>query len=221
MRSMKQIWILVAAGFFLFSFPSRAQVLLEASTFGTMFGISRYSLYRCYSTRILVGTNHTTRTYTEYPYYLSTTLYYQGIFEFNITNTAIPISLMTENNFEARLYNVDGEPAHGRGTIQINLYDLADDSEDDKISEKDYSNILDAAPIVTSSYNVNGSCGSFSKVDVTDQLRRDLFGPGSGDKTTGFIMINEPASLSDGIFYYQQLKEALQDLVWVEGYEKV
>ncbi len=109
-----------------------------------------------------------------------------GVFEFDIAG--LPTSAMTTHNWTARLNSIN-TTGSGSGDMSIELFDLNDLREDAAISHQDYAAIAGRA-IAQRSYSAPGGLNApLTDIDVTAQLRRDLFGLGAGDSTTGFILI--------------------------------
>ncbi|MCD4653969.1 hypothetical protein K8T06_08530 [bacterium] len=105
--------------------------------------------------------------------------YTQGILEFDIQNTkdgaAFPPPGMTENNWTARLVDMD---CIQHGGANIGLYDLQDHFEDGNITTSEFE--------AYSELIVEGI--QFDEIDVTEVLRHDLFGSGTGGITSGFLL---------------------------------
>lgn len=109
-----------------------------------------------------------------------------GVFEFDIAG--LPTSAMTTHNWTARLNSIN-TTGGGSGELDIALFDLKDLQEDAAISHQDYAAITGDA-IAQRNYSAPGGLNApLTDLDVTAQLRRDLFGFGAGDDTTGFVLI--------------------------------
>lgn len=114
-----------------------------------------------------------------------------GVIEFSIGFTTggapFPLPEMTEYNFAAMLTGMQVEFAYFEGSpCCIELWDLDDDTEDGGISANDWMNqgreiveLLDRVPVIGQ---------ILDPVDVTETLRRDLFGQGSAGTTSGFYL---------------------------------
>ncbi len=131
--------------------------------------------------------------YNGYPYnhiwsYDRTRFFYDGVLEFDIAEFQPYLeTLMTSGNWTARLNNLTVTGGFGAGAQNvIDLCDLNDSQEDGGISENDYH--ASRQDITTLWQTIPGSGASASGIDVTEILRRDLFGEGQGDLTTGFIL---------------------------------
>jgi len=182
--------ILIIAAGIIYSSASAAQIVLKPSSFGAV--TKRAGDYKSVKVQDSVIKAGNSRNVIYYDVgYTSTVTSVQGILEFDLNAPELPVSLMTENNFRAKVYNLHGVPFDTSGWTYIALLDLGDDSEDDRISKEDFDSIEgDDAGIAQRSFSIKGSCASFGRVDVTSALRRDLFGRGSEQSTTGFILIS-------------------------------
>ncbi len=114
---------------------------------------------------------------------------YQGIIEFNLVAAGLPTTAMTADNWTAKLNSVNTTSANGTGTMTIQLWDLGDSTEDNAITIADHDNTIGTV-IDTSTHTFNGTPMQFHDVDVTAELKRDLFGAGTGQQTSGFILLN-------------------------------
>jgi len=183
--------ILIVAAGLVYSSAAAAQIVLRPSSFGTV--TKRPGAYKRVNVQDSVIKAGKSRNVSYYDTcgYTSTVYSVQGVLEFNLDDPELPVSLITENNFSAKMYNLHGVPFDTSAWTYIALLDLGDDSEDDRISKEDFDSIEgDDAGIAQRSFSIEGSCASFSRVDVTYALRRDLFGRGSKQSTSGFILIS-------------------------------
>jgi len=146
---------------------------------------------------IKVGRNQNVTTYTTtttwydpdpFPVRWTNSIDYHGILEFNLG--WLPHPQMTANNFTARLKDLDVADggAAASGTLPINIFDLQDPQENNAISSGDFAANPGAALALSIHQFGGGPAASFDNVDVTAVLRNDLFGGGTGQSTTGFIL---------------------------------
>jgi hypothetical protein len=71
--------------------------------------------------------------------------------------------------------------------LEVMLYDLRDTSEDGQVSEDDYLNFYQ--PEILTLFEYMPPIGTtYNDLDVTDTVYRDLFGAGSGEDYTGFVL---------------------------------
>jgi len=108
-----------------------------------------------------------------------------GVLEFELDGFDMPAS-MTSLNFTARLLGLAGTPDSSSADLSVFLFDLADAQEDGLITEADLGaartdDALNAAPMANGAFPEDG-------IDVTDALRWDLFGDGTRDVSTGFVL---------------------------------
>jgi hypothetical protein len=112
-----------------------------------------------------------------------------GIVEFDLAG--LPAAWMTASNFAATLkgLSVISSSSVNLPAMPVNLFDLADGAEDGVIDPAggDFAQALGGA-ITTRTHTFGGAPANFNKINVTAQLRRDLFGAGTGQPTTGFIL---------------------------------
>ncbi len=113
-----------------------------------------------------------------------------GILEFRIDQTAggtpFPLPGMTENNWEAHLNGLVLEEGPEGVLFQLQMVDQSDTCEDGAIIETDFDCGEDFVATVFDTIPDAGT--EIDPIDVTSQLRRDLFGAGTGDATSGFIL---------------------------------
>ncbi len=131
------------------------------------FSYSRYSLTYAH------GPSSTQWQYFNYKYN-------HGILEFDLAQTqsgaTFPPSQMTAYNWTARLVDLECLAYNGE---DVELFDLRDEYEDGVVTESEFNRRLD---LIAEGIQ-------FEDIDITEILRRDLFGPGSGGVTSGFLFI--------------------------------
>ncbi len=115
--------------------------------------------------------------------------YVQVAVEFNLQGgtMTLPTVDMTSNNFTARLSGLTATDSWGTGSLNIDLYDMGDGTEDGNVYYNDF-NSTQGALIESSVHVIPGTPAKFDNVDVTEALRNDLFGGGSAD-FSGFILL--------------------------------
>ena len=111
---------------------------------------------------------------------------WQGMIEFDLQSVEIPTSFTT-SNFTARLVGVSGQAATDSVSLSVDLYDMADENEDLLIQEVDYFNNDDGVVSINGDPYINGEFEN-GEIDVTAQLRADLFGDSAAGVSTGFIL---------------------------------
>jgi len=142
--------------------------------------------------------------------------YLRGMFEFVFPTTGVfPPASMTANNFRAKLnLLIDWEHMTDyatTGSMTIELHDMPDSHEDGDMLVDDYG--IDGGLIATRQHVffsipdggiVDGAIpdgavlAEFINVNVTAALRRDLFGAGMGQPSTGFVLKSiDPTPLPD------------------------
>jgi len=122
----------------------------------------------------------------------TTFLFTHGIMEFFVDQTTaggpMPCPGMTPYNWSAHLAGLTVITASDPGDwLYCRLYDMKDSAEDAVINYED----IDAATggYINQLFDHIPPVGTvFDPIDVTDALRRDLFGEGAGDATTGFTL---------------------------------
>lgn len=122
-----------------------------------------------------------------------------GIIEFDANQTAcggiLPTADMTEHNWTARLCNLEVVTARHTSNnffsypFVCDLHGLPDFREDCEIEFDEWQSHSGFIRHLFSDAPDPGTV--YTDIDVTDQLRNDLFGPGSTDLTTGFILKTE------------------------------
>ncbi len=117
----------------------------------------------------------------------------QACLEFNILSTVsgeiLPTEHMTEFNWNALLNNLMITQVNGAGETQdLFLYDMHDDCEDGLLETVDFACVTDIKSHLYSTIPESGTV--LTEIDVTEMLRNDLFGSGTGQDTTGFVMIS-------------------------------
>ena len=128
---------------------------------------------------------------------------WQGAFEFDLG--AVDLTGLTTNNFSANLKGLMGAPFPTNASISlsIDIYDMADSQEDLVIDTDDWSSAETALSITVDPY-INGDFDA-SGINVTEQLRADLFGSDTSGASTGFILV---ASGSTGFVRFADIANA-------------
>lgn len=112
-----------------------------------------------------------------------------GVLEFNIDQTTggnpFPLPGMTENNWVAQLEGIVVESGPVGVQLQVNLFNIEDGCEDGAVTDQDYDCGQNFIKTVFNSIPTAGT--EIRSIDVTDQLRQDLFGPDSAGATSGFL----------------------------------
>jgi len=180
-------WILVLGilGLLTLSGAAQAQTVinLSPSAAGTVKHTDSPSIYSTSTTFMIVGKGSRR---------------FQGVIEFGIPTTGL--EAMTTSNFTAKLNNLGITGYTGIGTMAINLWDLADSTEDGDIKVSDYNNTTGGI-IATQVHHFGGVWANFNNVDVTSQVRNDLFGSGTGQPTMGFILIAPSPGAAQVVFF--------------------
>lgn len=130
---------------------------------------------------------------------------HHGVLEFSLEEMVLPESF-TADNFTAHLKGVMGAPASSNVVLDVDLFDMSNDQEDFVISEEDYD-IFNEVPVTSESVE-NGAFPE-EGIDVTAQLRADLFGDDSTGISTGFILM---ASGGTGIIGFSGIEDAYIEL---------
>ncbi|HPQ42200.1 MAG TPA: hypothetical protein PLV45_17650, partial [bacterium] len=117
---------------------------------------------------------------------------WRGIIEFNLTTIGGIHQLPTENmqslNWSAWITGLTVEDAVNPGLgLTLRMFDLSDECEDGTIGTPDYSGSTDQITTLFTSTPDSGTL--LNNVNVTTALRNDLFGPGQGNASTGFILV--------------------------------
>jgi len=90
---------------------------------------------------------------------------------------------MTPSNWTAKIDSIILNYRHDAGQdMAMEIYDLDDDKENGNVDIYDYDSYREQ--ITTLSGET-----TFNDIDITDVLRRDLFGEGAGDLTSGFLFL--------------------------------
>jgi len=99
---------------------------------------------------------------------------------------SVPTTQMTPYNWTAKIDNIVVEnPVHVGQFMPVDLFDLNDISEDGWITRDDYDSRFEH---ITNLFEIIPEEGTiYNDIDITAALRRDLFGAGAGDPTTGFL----------------------------------
>lgn len=111
---------------------------------------------------------------------------WQGMIEFDLQNVEMPTSFTT-SNFTARLVGISGQAATDGVSLSIDLFDMADANEDFVIQEADYFDNDGQMVSINGDPYINGEFES-GEIDVTAQLRADLFGNSTVGASSGFIL---------------------------------
>ncbi len=113
-----------------------------------------------------------------------------GVLEFNIDQTAggdpFPVPWMTENNWVAYLDGLVVDYGTAGVQLQVDLFDMDDGDEDGAVTETDFNAGQQFIQNLFNSIPPDGT--EIDQIDVTEQLREDLFGASSPGSTSGFIL---------------------------------
>ena len=114
-----------------------------------------------------------------------------GILEFKIDQTVngkeFPTENMTQDNWVAKITGVEVTDAYSVGdTMFVDIFDQDDDQEDGLLTLDDYDAYGSYVHSLFMTIPPEGT--KFAPIDVTSELRRDLFGSGMGDETSGFYL---------------------------------
>ncbi|HPQ39861.1 MAG TPA: hypothetical protein PLV45_05760 [bacterium] len=190
---------------------SQAQIVLAPQATGTAIHRWERSFYvnwmqittRFYSTEtydvatpgIWAGYTGSSSFYSEYPIssWWCNRNWLHGIIEFNILETIdgnpFPTAAMTPYNWTAQLKGMIVESGGSTGP-GATLYDLGDACENGAVQTDDFDCILaESTPVITFTVPPDGS--ELGSIDITAILRRDLFGAGSGDPTSGLLLTSD------------------------------
>jgi hypothetical protein len=116
-----------------------------------------------------------------------------GALEFNL-GPAMPPAF-TSKDFTARLDGLTVTTSYATGAmdpLNVDLFNMPDDDEDGVIDVGDFQGKL-GKRIARGTHNFGGVPADFNNIDVTCEVRNDLFGAGQTD-FSGFILI--PARVS-------------------------
>lgn len=117
-----------------------------------------------------------------------------GIMEFNIQETTMgrtfPLPEMTTYNWFAQLVGLIVDDVSNPGPLTVKLYDLHDAQENGQITAAD-ANAEFGDPISLIYTETPSTGAKLTPVNVTEQLRRDLFGVGNNNLTSGLILKTE------------------------------
>jgi hypothetical protein len=120
----------------------------------------------------------------------------QGVIEFYLDPASVPTVNMTANNFTARLDGMSVNNSYAYiSSMNVMLYDMLDVSEDGVVKLNDLRSKQGGAissPLHVFSDPDPANHANFDNVDVTAEVRNDLFGAGAGEDFTGFIFIANP-----------------------------
>ena len=110
--------------------------------------------------------------------------HHKGVLEFDLAGAAFPGS-MTPSNFRARLRGLIALST--TAVHNIELFDLADSAEDGDIDTNDWLVSESISPVSLNSVVSDGNL-VFDDVDVTEQIRWDLFGDADDNLLSGFVL---------------------------------
>ncbi len=127
----------------------------------------------------------------------------RGALEFSLEN--VPESITT-NNFTAKLVGISGQPTSTSVSLSVDLFDMTDDQEDLIITEEDYDVDISAISINGDPF-INGEFED-GTIDVTEQLRADLFGEGADRVSTGFILMASGEADMTGLVAFPGIADA-------------
>ena len=118
-----------------------------------------------------------------------------GVLEFNIDQTAggdpFPLPWMTENNWIAYIDGLVVDYGTAGVQLQVDLFDMDDGNEDGAVTESDFNAGQEFIQNLFNSIPPDGT--EIDQIDVTEQLREDLFGSSSAGNTSGFLLtIQDP-----------------------------
>jgi hypothetical protein len=118
-------------------------------------------------------------------YYPTTYIYYfQEAVEFWL-GPAIPPTF-TSLDFTARLDGLTAVDGLGTGAMNVDLFDMGEDTEDSLLKVDDFDSI-NGNRIARRTHTIGGVPADFNNIDVTGAVRNDLFGAGQTD-FSGFIL---------------------------------
>ena len=187
---MRRFHALLFAVLILQTAVAGAQIVLQPKWIGTVEFSTAQGIFNIDLSNVMVGCSSQTETaLRSWPLLQAgwNIHYFQGVLEFDLAGAGLPTAAMTPGNFSARL---DGLTMHG--TVQslalgISLFDLQDDSEDGQVSPLDCNHTRGPA-LGHTLYDPEQSNHDFTHIDVTEAIRRDLFGDGKGDTSSGFLL---------------------------------
>jgi hypothetical protein len=119
--------------------------------------------------------------------------YLQVAVEFNLQGGTMNLpttdmtSNMTSNQFAAMLNGLTATASWGTGSLNIDLFDMGDGTKDGNVDYNDF-NSTQGALIASSAHVIGGTPADFNDIDVTNEVRNDLFGGGPTD-FSGFILL--------------------------------
>ncbi len=195
-----KMWVIVLSmlSLCLFSITASAQIVLSPSVSGTAF--SWYWTYNwssgptgthvsngsdVFSNYIQVG-GQAVYSFQHYTYRSQTKSFWNGVLEFPLTG--FPTNDMTESNWTARLNGLSITYVLGEvgQTFYVNLFDMWDGAEDNTLSIADWDAAHGFINGIISTIPSPGD--TYDNIDVTEAVRRDLFGEGQLGDSTGFIL---------------------------------
>lgn len=205
----------IMIGIFLVTAPAEAQILLRPSATGHVTGFhpsSGFSThYEVHVPSISVGAWHSEPCYGPVSGHN-----WEGIIEFNITTPHFP-PILTEYNFTARLWNLTMVHASGNNSIKVDLLLLEDECEDNVVLENDIScyDYYDPA-IATRNLDLhNPSITRFDNIDVTSQIRQDLFDEPDAGSSIGFILEGHASPYYNAVFNWKNPRL----LITIQGWD--
>jgi hypothetical protein len=136
----------------------------------------------------------------------------KGALEFSLAD--VPESI-TSNNFTAKLIGIQGQPTSASVSLSVDLYDMTDDQENMVIDEDDYDLDTDAVSINGDPF-INGEFED-GTIDVTEQLRADLFGEGADRVSSGFILMASGEADMTGIVEFPEIANAYIQLNLIDS----
>ena len=173
--------------------PLQAQILLSPQATGSA-GKHSYCFYGFPETSSYFYFNPEINLRGSINYYgsFSYLRFTHGIIEFHIDQTSaggpFPTKSMTMSNWTAKLCCLSVVDPYDPGQqLYLKLFDL-DDCDEDGIINFDDVHRPYGDPISTLFSEVPQAGAVLPEVDITDQLRRDLFGDGAGNITSGFYL---------------------------------
>ena len=116
----------------------------------------------------------------------------RAVVEFDINQTAagdpFPTENMTESNWVAHLNDLQVTFADEEGyDLEVRVHDMAGDDQNGILTQQDYFAAIDP-PFHSLFEEIPGVGTVYSGIDITEQLRDDLFGMGIPSNTSGFIL---------------------------------
>ncbi|MCD4655217.1 hypothetical protein K8T06_14945, partial [bacterium] len=162
------------------------------STTNTYTSYYTYYYNTCFEPRVVMGydaRHYYTRGRSSFRSHDYLTIW-KGVIEFYLNSIyggkRLPTSNMTPYNWTAKIDNlVIKNPRNVGDFMPTQMFDLEDIGEDGDINQDDYDSNFEY--ITTLFEHIPAAGTTYNNIDITNALRRDLFGEGSGDFTSGFI----------------------------------